>query len=192
MRHISISFVVTLLIIPSVTFGAEYLEEVESEVYQTNGTEQEISTKAKTCIAQIVRNDEVRISDSTSGTGPFAGLTGGGGSGHSGGVQGGQVLVDANIEGGVITANNRVDYTSKLLAHNVKSTMTFLVKEGRFKIRHTNIEYLQKSTGSMHNTGYSRVGKWWGSGWKDAEEALQGISAKVAACVKTGPKKEDW
>jgi len=192
MRYIPKLFAVTLLIVPSITFGAEYLEEVESEVYQTNGTVQEISTRAKTCIAQIVRNDEVRISDSTSGTGPFAGLTGGGSSGHSGGVQGGQVLVDANIEGGVITANNRVDYTSKLLAHNVKSTMTVLAKEGRFKIRHTNIEYLQKSTGSMHNTGYSRVGKWWGSGWKDAEEALQGISAKVAACAQTGPKKEDW
>ncbi len=192
MRHIKVLFAVTLLIIPSVTFGAEYLEEVESEVYQSNGTVQEISMRAKTCIAQIVRNDEVRISDSTSGTGLLSGITGVGGSGHSDGVQGGQVLVDANIEEGVITVNNRVDYVSKLLAHNVKSTMTFLSKEGRFKIRHTNIEYLQKSTGSMHNTGYSRVGKWWGSGWKDAEEALQSISSKVAQCVQTGPKKEDW
>lgn len=192
MRHIPKLFAVMLLIVPSSTFGAEYLDEVEGEVHQTSGTTKEISTRVKTCIAQIVRNDEVRISDSTSGTGPFAGLTGGSGSGHSGGVQGGQVLVDANIEGGVITANNRVDYTSKLLSHNVKSTMTVLIKEGRFKIRHTNIEHLQKNTGSMHNTGYSRVGKWWGSGWKDVEEALQGISTKVATCVQTGPKKENW
>lgn len=192
MRHIPKFFAVTLLIVPSVTFGAEYLEEVESEVYQTNGSVQEISTRAKTCLAQIVRNEEIRISDSTSGTGPLPDLTGASGGGHSGGVQGGQVLVDANIEGGVITANNRVDYTSKLLGHNVKSTMSVLVKEGRFKIRHTNIEFLQKSTGSMHNDAYTRVGKWWGSGWKDAEEALQGISAKVAACVQTGPKKENW
>ena len=191
MRHVTISAAI-LLALPCIASGAEYLEEVESEAYQTNGTLQEISKRTKTCIAQLVRNDEVRISDAASGTGPFSFATGGGGPGHSGGIQGGAIIVDADIEVGVITANNRVDYTSKLLAHNVKSTMTFLAKEGRFKIRHTNIEYLQKSTGSMHNTGYSRVGKWWGSGWKDAEEALQGISAKVAACVQAGPKKEDW
>jgi hypothetical protein len=192
MRHIFRIVIALLFIVPSVTYGAEYLEEVESEVYQTNGTIQEISTRAKTCIAQIVRNDEVRISDSVSGTGPLAGLTGGTGGGHSDGVQGGQVLVDADIDAGMITANNRIDYKSMLLTQNVKSTMTVLAKEGRFKIRHTNIEGLQKSTGYMHNTGYSRVRKGWGSGWKDTEKALMGISEKVAACIQTSPNQKDW
>ncbi len=190
MRRIAI-FVYILSVFPCVASGADYLEEVESEVYQANGTVQEISRRAKTCIVQLVHNDEVRISDSASGTGPFS-IPIGGGPGHSSGIQGGPVIVDADIDAGTITANNRVDYTSKFLAHNVKSTITFLAKEGRFKIRHTNIEYLQKSTGSVHNTGYSHVGKWWGSGWEDAREALLRISARVATCVQTLPKKEDW
>jgi len=180
------------MLISSFASAAEYLEEVESEVYQASGSAQEISKRAKRCIAQIVRNDEVRISDSSTGTGIFSAFSGGGGQGHSGGVSGGDVIVDADIEGGIITANNRVDYSSKMLTHNVQSTMTFLAKDGRFKIRHTNIQYLQKSTGSMHNTGYQRVGKWWGSGWEDAKEALDEVSKKVADCVISGPKKEDW
>lgn len=188
MKPIAI-FSTILSMFPYIAFGAEYLEQVESEVYQTNGSVQEISKRAKICIAQLVHNDEVRISDSAESTGPFSFSSG---PGHSSGVQGGSVIVDADLEAGTITANNRVDYSSKLLAHNVKSTMTFIAKEGRFRMRHTNIEYLQKSTGSMHNTGYSRVGKWWGSGWKDAEEALQGISTKVAACVQAKPGKENW
>ncbi|MBV2128363.1 hypothetical protein [Arsukibacterium indicum] len=176
--------------VPCVSFAAkEYLEEVESEVHEVEGTVAEISLIAKSCIAQNVRNEGVRISDSAAGNGLF-GV--GSGPGQSDQVEGGSVIVSADVEHGSITANNRVDYRSKMLAHNVKSTMTFLAKDGKFKIRHTNIEYLQKSTGSMRNSGYSRVGKWFGSGWKDAEKALSGVSDKVAECVKAGPEKENW
>jgi hypothetical protein len=102
------------------------------------------------------------------------------------------VIVHADLEQGIVTANNRVDYKSKMLAHNVKSTFTFTAKEGRFRIRHSNIEYVQKSIGSMRNSGYSHVGKWLGSGWKDAQAALNAATVKVATCVQTGPVAADW
>lgn len=177
--------------VPITSSSADYLEEVESEVFETKGTAQEIANRARTCIAQRVRNDEVRITDNASSSGPFPTSTLAS-PGHSDGIEGGDVLVHADLEGGIVTANNRVDYKSKLLAHNVKSTLTFMAKEGRFKIRHSNIEYVQKSTGSMRNSGYSRVGKWFGSGWKDAEAALTAVTSKVAACVQSGPVAEDW
>ena len=186
MRQVVI-FAVVVAFFPCFAFGAEYLEKVESDVFEASGSKPELAKRGKFCISSTVRNEEVRISDSTAGTGPLGSV----GEGHSGGVTGGDVFVDIDIEAGIITANNRVDYESKLLAHNVKSTMTFLAKDGRFKIQHTNIEQVQKNTGYMHNTGYMRVGKWWGSGWKDVEKALVDISSKVAECVISGPK-EDW
>lgn len=186
MRQVVI-FVVVIAFFPCFAFGAEYLEKVESDVFEASGSKQEIAKRGKLCISSIVRNEEVRISDSTASTGPLASA----GEGHSGGITGGDVFVDVDIEAGTITVNNRVDYTSKLLAHNIKSTMMFFVKDGRFKIQHANIEQVQKNTEYMHNTGYMRVGKWWGSGWKDAEKALTDILSKVAECVINGPK-EDW
>lgn len=181
-----------IFLFPFLANSEEFLEKVESEVYETSGTPQKIAEKAKTCIAQIVKNDEVRISDNTSGTGAFS-FTGGGKGSHSGGVAGGGLFIDVNIEEGKVIANNRVDYTSMMMKNNVKSVMTFMAKDGRFKIRHENIEYLMKNTGSAHNDGYMRVRKGWGTGWGKAEEALNGLSGKVAVCVQQEPAKEkDW
>lgn len=179
------------MLLPALAVSAEYLEQVESEVFQAKGTAQKIASRAKSCIAQHVQNNEVRISDSATSAGPFpsSALTS---TATSDGISGGDAIVHADLEQGVITANNRVDYKSKMLAHNVKSTLTFMAKDERFRIRHSNIEYLQKSTGSVRNTGYSRVGKWFGSGWKDAEAALVAITAKVAQCVRADPAAEDW
>jgi len=171
-----IVYVLAFLLLPSSLVGAEYLEQVETDVYQTTGTVKEIFTKAKSCLAQIVRNEGVRMADSAVGEG----------------IQGGDIFVEANAETGIITANSRVDYKAKMLEYNVKSTLVFMAKEGRFKMRHSNIEYLQKYTGSVNNTGYSRVGKWFGTGWKDTQKALLGASEKVAQCVMVEPKKEEW
>lgn len=193
MKHLLKLLTVIPLIVPSLAFGTEYLEEVESVVYQTNGTAQEIATKAKTCIVQIVRNDEVSMTDNVSDT-------------RIGSVElrknpmtvipGGPVLVDVNIESGMVAANNRVDFGTTLLGvpikENVKSLITVLTKEGRFKIRHTNIEAIQKNTGAVQNTGYYRVGKGWGSSWRAAETALKSVSEKLANCIQSDPKKEDW
>ena len=188
MKQILIA-VAVLVFFPALATAAN-LEKVESEVYEKEGTVQEIAKAAKTCIASIVRNDEVRIADSSAGSGFFAKPSDTGG--HSDGIGGGSLFVNIDLEGGVIVANNRVDYTAALLARNVKSTLTFLSKEGRFKIKHTNIEYLQKNTGYAKNSGYTKIYKGFGSGWKGAKKALDGISTKVAECVKNGPAEENW
>ena len=73
------------------------------------------------------------------------------------------------------------------IGHNIQSTLTLLAKDGRFKIRHTNIKYLQKSTGGSSNDGYMSVTKRWGTGWEDVQTELFALSKKVATCIQ---KKE--
>jgi len=187
---LSIALFVSLL--SGSAIAAETLEEVESEVFQTTGSPQEITKKAKSCIAKLVRNDEVRISGSSQ-AGFFGGLANPGAAGSaSGGVSGGDVLVSVDIENGEIIANSRHKYTRNILKMNVQSTITFNARENRFKIKHTNIKYLQQSTGTMHNDGYNQIYKSWGTGWKRADEELQKVSKKIAECVIATEAEEDW
>lgn len=164
----------------------DYLEQIESEVYQTNGTAAEILTRAKSCIERVVRNDDVRTSDTAPGMGRVAGDE------RVASIPGGPVLVAVRAEEGAITAHSRVDFTSTLRAYNAKSTLTFLAKEGRFKIRHTEIEVVQKNTGLKSNAGYIRVARSWGTGWQSAEQALASVSDRVAGCVRTRAANDNW
>ncbi len=169
--------------IPAISLAeTEYLDIVESDVVQATGTTTEITKRAKTCMAQILKNDEVRIEGSSS-TGfipTFASMSS---EGKSDGITGGSVIVDFDLDGGTVTANSRVDYRSSFLAKNVKSTVLFQAKDGRFKIKHSNIEYLQKSTGSGSNSGYMKARKSWGTGWEDARDELEKLSDNISQCV---------
>lgn len=170
--------------------GAEYLELVESQVYEAKGTAAEITKRASTCIAQVVRNDEVRFSDSSAsadGIIPLPGVR------SDGLVAAGPLVISVDMEAGVIVANSRVDYTVwGMIKRNAKSTLTFLAKDSRFKIRHQNIETLQKSTGSLGNDAYTKQGKWKGAGWEKAQAALEGVSTKLAQCVIAVPGGGEW
>ena len=147
---------VLALFLPSTVMGAEYLEEAETEVYQTTGTVKEITQKAKTCIAQTIS------------------------------AGGADLFLDVNIDSGTITANCSTSYTSMLVGHTVKSKMTFLAKENRFRMRHMNIEE------AIENGEFTRVGKWAGSGWKTIQKSLFDVSGKIAKCVQADSKKEEW
>jgi hypothetical protein len=168
----------SVLTIPawSTSVRAENLTEVESQVYETPGTIPEITKRAKRCMLENVRNDDVKIGSTV----------------NSDKERGGSAIADVDLEGGAIVSNNRVDYSRMMLAHTVKSTMTFMAKEGRFKIRHTNIESLQKNTGYMANTGFRPVVKQWGTGWEAANEALVGVTEKVAQCVMKPADEKAW
>jgi hypothetical protein len=152
------AWIALLLLVPNSVHGVEYLDEIESEVYQTTGTIKDISQKAKTCIAQIVTTS----------------------AGH-------ELFLDVNIDSGTITANNVAPYTAMLVGYKLKGKLLFTAKENRFRMRHTNIQ-------TVANAGddYFRLGKWAGSGWKNALKALQDQSAKIAKCVQAEPKKEEW
>lgn len=189
MRHY---LLITLLGLPLAAAATEYLDELDGNVVQIEGvTAEEIAKRGRRCIAQIIRNEEVQISDSSSSPGLFGfGLPPS--QGNVRGVTGGSVIVDADVEAGLITANSRIDYTSLLIGYNVKSTVTLMTKDGRFKIKHTNIERAQKSTGTMANDGYSKIVKKWGTGWEAAQNALADTTRRLNDCIADVGKKEDW
>jgi len=144
-----------LLLIPSSVIGAEYLEQVETAVYQTTGTAKEIFTKAKACAGQIAQSEK-------------------------------EVFITENPDDGTFSINAKVKYKAKALSNTVKGTMTFFAKDAKFKMRYTNLEY------TVADSDYMRIGKWFGSGWKDAQKALLDASEKIAVCIKADPKKEEW
>lgn len=177
-----------LVVSSAASAESEFLEKVESPVFEFPGTPSEIAGKAKTCMAQLVRNDEIRIKDSTAGTDFFASP----GDGHSSGVTGGEVFVAEDLPGGLIVANSRIDYSSMLMKQSVQSTLTFQAKDGRFRFTNSNISRAAYSSGYMHNDGYKPVRTSWGAGHKDVEAALLEFSAKIADCIKAPAAASDW
>ena len=180
-------FALVLALLPAAALAAEYLELVESKVYETSGMAAEIAKRGETCIARIVRNDAVRISDSASNLGGF-----GQPKRSTDQMSGGPVIVSSDPAAGIVVANSRVNWSRMLSAQVTQSTLTFMSKDGRFKIQHTNIETLQLSTGYAENEGFTRQGKWTGSAWEKVEKALQETSDKVAQCVMAPPANDAW
>ena len=177
---------ITIIFSLSFTVNAEnkFLEKVESDVIDSEGAKSDITKRAKNCIAQHVSNDALSMSGGTKIFGGF------GSQDKQNTVNGGDVIVNVDVEGGVVTANSRKDYRSMMVNQNVQSTLTFFAKDGRFKMRHTNIKSAQKSSGSVRNGGYSKVRMSWGGGAKKITTVLQEVSNTVAKCVNT--KETDW
>lgn len=154
-----------LALCSSQAIAAEYLNEVESEVHQMDGvTAQAILEKAKTCASSFASNDQVR-----------------------------DILVEAGTDSSTLTSISRLQYTDALVGRELRSSMAVLAKDGRFKVRHTKIEF--------HNVGphaigpeWIPVGKWWGAGGKKAEQMLVQRSAEIANCIKqpADPAKDSW
>ena len=134
----------------------EYLTELTSEVYQSPGTPRALATKAQTCISQLLRP----------------------------GTTDAQLIINSDLDGGLIVARNAISYPDGLMQWQVRSTFTFEAREGRFRILQTNLE--------RFNNSWAGIGKWTGSGWKKAEQAYGVSATKVADCVRAGPSKESW
>lgn len=181
-------FAIVLLPCAAIAKTPEYLELVESPVFETPGTQQEITKRGLTCITQIVRNDEFKMRDAT---GPMVG--GFSMTRKSSAAAPSQVILNADENTGTIVANSRVTYPGGITgASNTRTTLTFLAKEGRFKIQHTNIETASESTGYLANPGYTKQGKWRFSQWEKADAALQSLSTKIAECVMKSTTSGDW
>jgi hypothetical protein len=73
---------------------------------------------------------------------------------------GGPVIVSSDPAAGGVIANSRVNWSQLMSAQVTQSTLTFMSKDGRFKIQHTNIGTLQQSTGYAENDEFTRQGKW--------------------------------
>lgn len=89
----------------------EYLTDVTSSVYQTQGTPKEIATRAQTCIAQNLRSGAVNAPQ----------------------------IVSADLDNGVIVAQNAVRFGS-FPEWEARSRFTFEARDGRFRISQTGIE----------------------------------------------------
>lgn len=179
-----------LLLVVSATAIAgeqEYLEEVDSEVYELPGTVAEITQKAELCIARVIQFDEARIAESSSSV--YISETPGK---RIDGISGGAVFVSKDIEGGTIVANSRTEYGGFLGAQTVQSTLTFRAKEGRFKITHTNIKAASKNSGYAANNGFIPVGKWPGSPWKKVTKSLSSVTEDLSSCIVAVEVEDDW
>lgn len=99
--------------------GSQYLDRVESPVFETVGTHQEITKRAITCIAQIVKPGLVNA----------------------------PTIVSSDIKSGVIVANNSFKFSYGLLETTARTTLTFQAKDGRFRIVHASIEQLSDARG---------------------------------------------
>lgn len=153
-----------LLVASGEAVAKEYLEQLESEVVEVPSmTKDQILSKAKVCVVELARN-------------AAAGET---------------VLADGSTDDTLVSIA-RVGYSARLISYGARSRLTVLAKDGKFKIRQTNIERMQLSTGSLSNTGYGPVGKWWGNGHEATQKALEGYAAEVAACIKKEPVAESW
>lgn len=180
------------LLIPSLVFGADMFEKIESEVYQAEGTKQELIKRGKSCFLLHVVNEDVFITDSSQGATFFSAVAGGEVKGESHSIGGGDLFVDIDEEEGRIIANNTVDFKSMWLNYNTKTRMTFLAKDGRFKISHTDIKFVQKDTGFSKNTGYKAPKKRGFPKEKVFLKVLGEVTDKVASCVQSAQEKEDW
>jgi hypothetical protein len=139
--------------------AAEYLTEVTSEVYQAQGTTSEIAARARTCMSQHLAS----------------------------GVTGGELIISADLDAGIIVANSAIEYGS-LPRWKIRSRFTFEARDGRFRVQQTNLERFN----DQFNVGWNPIGKWTGSQWRKAEEAFVASAATVAQCVQTGARRDDW
>lgn len=96
--------------------------------------------------------------------------------------------VEPAIDGDSAYAIVRTGYTKAMVSFTVRSRITVLAKDGRFKITHTDIDQFSDLANS-----YVPVYKSWGTGWQKAEESLKGWFPTISACLlkKPEPKEND-
>lgn len=95
-------------------------------------------------------------------------------------------IVSSDLDNGVIVAQNALRFGS-LPEWQIRSRFTFEAREGRFRISQTGLEMFNDMAG-----GWNGIGKWWGSPWKKAQATFEASATAVAACVMSGPKRDDW
>jgi hypothetical protein len=148
--------------------------QIQSETFELAATKAEIMSRAKTCVAKLVRYDGVRV-DTRSAIGIIAGSQSEPDANTD--VPGGSVIVDANLENGALIANNRL--SAKFIFNStfyIDSTLTIDIRDGKFRITHTNIKTNTKDP----------LGKMRGL-TKPATEALINENRSLASCITATP-----
>lgn len=165
---------IALLATISITANAaDLLDKVESPVYQTAGTPAQITTKAKACMAEILKNDNIGNSTTQS--------------------------LFSYADDSKLVATSRFEYTYLLLRQSLQSKIIFEAKEGRFRITHTDIGYKQVETNGLlawgasvtSVTGHQPIAKVWGTGYEEAEKQINALDSRIADCVMN-EQKSNW
>lgn len=149
-------FAFLLLLISSTTvLGDE--PTVESQIYETAGTQAEIAKRGESCIAQLVRNDPFNERDTA-----------------------GPVIV--SMQPDRIVANNRILIPARgflTIDELVQSTLTLMSRDGKFRIRHDNIRFAFPKHGGFENLPAKSPAR------KTYIEALENLNQKIATCMMT-------
>ena len=91
----------------------EYLERLDSQVYEASGTPAEIASRGKLCMSQVL----------------------------SAGSVGGELIISEAPD--TIVARNALEYSSGLgglVKWQMRTRVVFEARDGRFRVSHTNIE----------------------------------------------------
>lgn len=159
------------------------IDSMTSPVYEVELERAEIIVQAETCANRHLSVGSVATSGGSEPLFDYGS--------ESGTVQGGSVVQQVSPEQGVLAVRGRTDYRHAMIGHSAESTMLVEAKDGRFRIVHSNIRSLQKSTGSARQDGFNEVHQRWGTGWDNTLTALQDMSAEVSECIQS-PTSDDW
>nr|WP_314437616.1 hypothetical protein [uncultured Brevundimonas sp.] len=108
----------------------EYLTEVVGDAVEANGTAEEITGRARRCIAENLGS----------------------------GVVGGELIVsDAN---NVIVARSASTYIDRMVTWQVRSRLTVEAREGRFRITQSGLERFNSMSGGWSGIGKWRGSGW--------------------------------
>lgn len=161
-----------------------------SPVYPVEGvSKSEIIQRAQVCVPKHVSFAPVAASG---GTGSLFG-TGDLGITTSTTIGAGALIELVDADAGILIANSRVNFVGALiLQFVVQSRMQIEARDGRFRITTSDMQELQKSTGSASNDGFQPLIAVGGTGWKKSIGYAVSAVDKVAACMSSAPANDDW
>lgn len=181
---------VVLALAPTISaHAAEELGPLQSAVYEATGSQNDLATRARTCAVKLLRNDAFQIRDASRvGFMSPAGAT----DGDASTIPGGDVVTTFDAAAGLVVAQSRVARSALFGKESVQSTVTIETKENRFRITHSAIGSASADTGYAANRGYQPVLVQSMSGHAKIRATLEGLTEKLAACVKEAPAAENW
>ena len=139
--------------------------------------------KAQQCVALHVDNKPQIIKDSSrSWVGPYTGNYYRGGTSNV--VGGGQIINSASSELKSIVASGNTKYSTGLSSDIVQFKMIVTLNESSSRISFVNIERAQANTGLLENSGFSPVGVWTGSRYKQVYAELERLAGEITLCSR--------
>lgn len=134
---------------------------VDAVTFERQGA---VKQSPASCVSLSVDNSEGTLSDSSASfVGSYTGTYYDIESTRKEG--GGATLQHADEDSGVVVARGTAEYSSGGLmpiGHAVRYKLLVAPMSGKTIVQFKDVKYAQKSTGYMKNTGFQKLGTWWG------------------------------